>query len=73
MHLVACLYNFDFSCENPVIQLSYVAVSKAIELLEITSYTSDYNHYPSNNLRLQYSDYWCFLTFFQIVKELLLP
>ena len=22
VHLVACLYNFDFSCENPVIQLS---------------------------------------------------
>ena len=45
MHLVACLYNFDFSFENPVIQLSFcVAVSKAI--FEITSFTSDYNHYP---------------------------
>ena len=45
VHLVACLYNFDFSFENTVIKLSFcVAVSKAI--FEITSFTSDCNHYP---------------------------
>ena len=45
VHLVACLYNFDFSFENLVIKLSFcVAVSKAI--FEITSFTSDCNHYP---------------------------
>ena len=52
VHLVACLYNFDFSFENPVIQLSFFAVSKAIAFLEITSYTFFCNHYPSDNLRL---------------------
>ena len=74
VHLVACLYNFDFSCENPVIQLSlrcriqsnrfYFLRSLLILLITITTHPIIFGFFFRLLVLL--------LAFFQIVKELLL-